>query len=69
MPHFVQEGGYPLRARGETGADGDEAVGLLGKEPETRPNAGAHPEVRHAVEAGAGRQIGGIEEAGLAEGQ
>jgi hypothetical protein len=32
-------------------------------------NAGADPEVRHPVDAVAGRQIGGVEEAGLAEGQ
>ena len=69
MSEFVQEGGYPLGAGRELGADADEAVGLGGKEPEDRPNAGADPEVRHAIDAVSGRQIGGGEEVGLAEGQ
>jgi hypothetical protein len=64
VPHFVQEGGHPLCAGGETGADADEAVDVVGKEPENRPDAGADVKVRFAVEAGAGRQIGGIEKPG-----
>jgi hypothetical protein len=69
MPEFVQEGGYPLGAGRETGADADEAVGLGSEKPEDRADAGADPEVRDAVDAGAGRQVGGVEEARLAEGQ
>src|SRR5262249_61196036 len=69
MPEFMQERGYPLRARRETGADANETVGLGSKKPENRPDAGADPEVRKAVDAVVGRQIGGVEEVGLAEGQ
>jgi hypothetical protein len=37
MPNLVQERGYPLGARRETGADTHEAVDGVGKEPETAP--------------------------------
>jgi len=64
-----------LCARGESpDVDADEAVGRVGRpirggQPESSRNAGANPEVRYAVDAVAVRQIGGIEEAGLTEGQ
>jgi hypothetical protein len=69
MPELVQEGGYPLGAGRETGTDADEAIGLGSEKPENRANAGADPEVRNAIDAVAGRQIGGVEEVGLAKGQ
>jgi hypothetical protein len=37
MPQFVQERGYPLRARRETGTDGDEAVTSWVKSPKHAP--------------------------------
>jgi hypothetical protein len=69
MPEFVQESGNTLGAWREKGADADEAVDRVGEESENRADAGADPEVRNAVDAVAGRQIGVGEEARLAEGQ
>ena len=80
MPDFVQEDGYPLGTRRDlagVGADADIAVGrprVSAGQPESRRNAGTGKEVRYTgdvytVEAVAGRQIDGIEEAGLAGGQ
>ena len=77
MPDFVQKGGDPLGAGGETGADADVAVevgplvhrGGRDGQPESLRDAGADIEVRNVVDAVAGGQIGGGEEVGLAEGQ
>src|SRR5947207_10775239 len=71
MPEFVQEGVYPRGARRETGADADEAVGprVRDAQPESPRGAGANIEVRDAVDAVAGRQIGAGEEVGLAGSQ
>ena len=68
MPHFVQERGDALCPRRELGADADEAIDHVDEDSETRANAGADPEPRLVVEA-VGGQVGGVEEAGLSEGQ
>jgi hypothetical protein len=64
MPEFVQERGHPLRAGGETGADANKSVNGVGKEPERRPNAGADPEVRRAVDTVAAGRLAALKKPG-----
>src|SRR2546423_13791251 len=71
MRDFVQQGAYPLGARREIGADADVAVDprVRDGQPESLRDAGGDIEVRNVVDAVAGREIGGGEELGLAEGK
>jgi len=70
MADFVQECRYTYRASGKAGTDPDEAVDSpVRLDSKNLRHARTDKEVRLAVDACAGRQIGAVEETGLAKGQ